>query len=151
MTPTDFAHHMQEMPAEAALIFETDSAAIAPGYHVTEWKLAQIDSIDCGARQSRWSEARLQLLDGYGTGRHMSVGRFRDILAKSIAALPQLGDSPFTVEFAPGNAGLRVFDAHPPVQTAGQVHVRLTPVSAACKPMLDAAPIAAAACCGPTA
>ena len=145
MTPKDLDTALADSPGGARLIFETSDGPIAAGYHVTEWKLAQIESIDCGARRASWTEASLQLLDGHG-GQHMTVETFRGILAKSMAALPDLADAPFSVEFAPGNAGLRIFKVSAPRQGADRVTIALQDGGAACKPALEAVGPTASCC-----
>ena len=148
MTPRDLDTALADSPDGARLIFETSEGPIGAGYHVTEWKLARVQSIDCGARRADWTEASLQLLDGYG-GQHMTVRTFRGILNKSIAALPDLADAPFSVEFAPGNAGLRIFQASPPRLDADRVTIALRDGGAICKPaQVGQATGAAASCCG---
>ena len=146
MTPREFDTALSASPVDARLIFETSEGPIGPGYHVTEWKLAHVQSIDCGARRDDWTEASLQLLDGDG-GQHMTVGTFRGILAKSMTALPDLADAPFSVEFAPGNAGLRIFQANAPRLDADRVTVTLQDGGATCKPALTAID-ATEGCCG---
>ncbi len=118
------------------LIFTTDEGDIGPGYHVTELKHLSVNSIDCGGRMSAWTEAQLQLLDG-NAGGHMSVGKFIGIAKHSAAALPELGKVPISVEFAPGNRGLRRYLIDGLHEDPTSVRVKLIEDGAACKPHLD--------------
>lgn len=148
MTPQELLDALSTLPPDAPLVFQTDAGPIRGGYHVTEWRQNQIQSIDCGARKSGWTEAILQLLDGSG-GRHMTVGRFVTILGQSIRHVDGLADSPFQVEFAPGNAGLRLYRPEAPRQGDEAVTLRLTESAALCKPAQQAlAGVVAAGCCG---
>lgn len=132
MTPLTLDQSLKGLPQDAPLVFFTDAGTIGSGYHVTEWKLAQINSIDCGGKTDAWVEASLQLLDEDG-GAFMTVAKFRGILAASIKALPALAEAPFSVEFAHGNIGKSIFDAGTPELQGEQVRVHLRPAQAECK------------------
>ncbi len=151
MTPLSLLDGLQKLPADLPLIFETGDGAIGEGYHVTEFKLSAVDSIDCGGRFASWNEAALQLLDGRG-GSHMKVGKFAGILKQSIASLKGLGESPLQVEFAHENRGMRIYDLSTPELSEGAVAVRLSEVRAHCKPALEhVSGPATGGCCGPAA
>lgn len=148
MTPLSLLDGLKKLPADLPLVFETGDGAIGAGYHVTEFKLAAVDSIDCGGRLASWTEAALQLLDGDG-GTHMKVGKFNTILAQSIASLNGLGESPLQVEFAHENRGMRIYDLSPPELGEGAVAIRLSDVRAHCKPALEhIRGTETGACCG---
>ena len=89
MTLQDFHDRLAQASPDARVVFATDEGRISAGYHVTEFKLAQIQSIDCGATPSQWTEASFQLLDGRG-GEHMTAQKFQAILTRSAAILPGL-------------------------------------------------------------
>ena len=134
MTLDSFDQALANMPQDAALIFRTDAGDILGGYHITEFKHARVDSIDCGGRTDAWTEAVMQVLDGNG-GAHMTVGKFRKVLGQSLARLPGLGNAELKVEFAPGNDGARLWHLDRPVLDEGAVIAALTEVRALCKPM----------------
>jgi len=136
MTPETLRTALDELPAEAPLLFLTDEGEITGGYHVTELKLAHVTAIDCGARRSDWAEATLQLLDGHG-GAHMTVGKFNVILAQSIRHVDGLGDAPLRVEFAHGNTDLRLLEIGAPVRRGQKVTIPLGAAHAVCKPAAD--------------
>jgi len=96
---------LAKVPADLPAVFTTDAGDIGGGYHVTELKLADVQSIDCMARQSSFREAQVQILDGHG-GKHMAAGQLHKIISQSLKAIPDLAKVPFSVEFAPGNQGL---------------------------------------------
>jgi len=127
---------LETLPAEAPLVFATEQGQIGDGYHVTEFKVAHVTGIDCGARFSNWTEASLQLLDGKGDG-HMVVGKFAAILKQSIANLSGLGGAPLQVEFAHGNVGKRIYQPGTPELRDGRIIVQLSGTRAHCKPALD--------------
>ena len=151
MTPLSLLNTLKKLPADLPLIFQTADGAIGAGYHVTEFKLAEVDSIDCGGRLASWTEAALQLLDGRGD-HHMKVGKFNGILEQSIARLDGLGESPLQVEFAHENNGMRIYDLSAPELSGGAVAIRLSDVRAHCKPALEHAFKAqTSGCCGASA
>ena len=138
MTPQDLIARLDTANAEAALIFVTEKGPIGAGYHVTEVKLASVESLDCVARRSRWTEAQIQLLDGNGQD-YMTVGKFTGILRKAITELEGLGDTQLKFEFSNGNKGLHILEPGDPVATEGTVSLPLGDINAACKPAVDAA------------
>ncbi|GAB2183839.1 DUF6428 family protein [Roseibium sp. LAB1] len=148
MTLNDLLDLLDALPTEAPLVFSTDAGPIGDGYHVTELKLVQVDSIDCGARRSNWTECVVQLLDGEGDG-HMSVGKFSAIARQSSHKINGLADHELQVEFAPRNSGLRVFQPLVPELLNGTVALFLKEARAHCKPALERVPsLGTIGCCG---
>lgn len=133
MTLDELLAATRSLPGDLPLVFATEDGPIGAGYHVTELKLANIVSIDCGARTSSWSESVLQLLDGQGRD-HMPVGKFAAILAQSLRAVDGLGTGPTFVEFGHQNAGMQIFQPTAPERGSTAVTIHLEPVRAQCKP-----------------
>ncbi|MEM7241975.1 MAG: DUF6428 family protein [Pseudomonadota bacterium] len=151
MTPQELYDALAAHPQEAALQFSTDAGPISGGYHVTEWKAAKVQSIDCGGQMDAWDEATLQLLDGHG-GAHMRVGKFNAILKQSIAQVKGLGAAPLQIEFAHQNHGKHLYAALDPVLEGGNVVIALRPDQAACKVVTRAqAQGQTTSCCRPSA
>ena len=158
MTLQEILDQLSKYPSESELVFSAEGADISGGYHLTEFKLARIASIDCGARTSTWTEASMQLLDGHG-GEFITLDKFMSIAKKSIEMVADLGSAPLNVEFAPGNEGIRIYDLQAPTFAGNRVTVNLVAKSAACKPSQEFAarfadaeiePAANSSCCGPT-
>ena len=158
MTLNDFLTTLTGFDGDAMLVFTTADGPINAGYHVTEFKLHFVTSIDCGGQQSQWTEAALQLLDGYG-GVHMPVKKFIAIGDQSVARIPDLGTAPLQVEFAAGNHGKRIYQITDVRAEEDQVIAHLGDISAFCKPMAQSKSVAAANstgsadkgdCCGNT-
>lgn len=159
MTFAKLLSSLKPLDANAALIFEVEDHVIGAGYHVTELRHSVSTGIDCGGNIEAWQEARLQLLDGPGKA-HMSVGKFTDILEKSLGKLPKLSGVPLLVEFSPGNFGLKLMALSEPSVRDGRVFLKLRESKAICKPaqrnkLLDEATNACCrvsnsvgACCG---
>ena len=84
------------------VLFRTPHREVRPGYHLTEFKLARVRSVDCGRGAHEWNEGIVELLDGGdGGGEHMRAGKMGAILADVVAELPAIGDAPLVVEFGP--------------------------------------------------
>lgn len=148
MTLEELRGELHGADGDAPLVFATGDGTIGPGYHVTEFRQADVTGIDCGGTLSTWSEAVMQVMDGHGRS-HMQVGKFLSILSKSLAQVDGLGDAPLRVEFAPGNAGLGLFAVDGVTAKADGATVTLAAEGAVCKPLMRAAAPIASACCGP--
>ena len=138
MTPQNLIARLKTLSEIAPLIFVTEDGPINAGYHVTEVKLASVQSLDCGARRSSWNEVVIQLLDGSGQD-FMTAGKFTGILKKATTKLEGLDDAALKFEFSNGNKGLRILEPGNPVATENAVSLPLGNANAVCKPMVDAA------------
>lgn len=118
---------------DARLIFETADGPIGAGYHVTEFKRLDTAAINCGGQTSAGTEAAMQLLDG-AHGDFISAGKFGRILGTTLASVSGIGDAPLSVEFAPANAGLRLYRIAAVDQRDGDVIARLDDRRAVCRP-----------------
>lgn len=147
MTLDELLAAARVLPTDLPLVFETEDGPVGAGYHVTEFKLANVISIDCGARTSSWTEAIMQLLDGQGRA-HMPIGKFSAILAQSLAKVDGLGSGPAFVEFGHRNAGMQIFEPTGPETTDTGVTLRLKPVRARCKPAQESGLSGRVAGCG---
>ncbi|MEM8590934.1 MAG: DUF6428 family protein [Pseudomonadota bacterium] len=145
MTLNDLLAALDPLDPAAPLIFATDDGAIAGGYHVTEFKFAHIESIDCGGHRHRFDEAILQLLDGRG-GARMAAGKFAAIARRSAKAVVGLGEAPLKVEFAHGNAGKVIYEIAAPEVVPTGIRVGLRGDAAACKPAVAARALAPSGC-----
>lgn len=162
MTLADLLSELKALHADSALVFEANGEPIGAGYHVTELRHSESTGIDCGGTVERWSEARLQLLDGAGDA-HMRVGKFVGILKQSLTRLPALADGSVMVEFAPKNVGLQLMELGQPIARDKSVFITLRATAAVCKPAHRAQSSGAAtsgccegttamgACCAPAA
>lgn len=146
---------LDALPEEAGteLVFGSDSGEIRPGYHLTEFRLARIEAIDCGRGRDDWTETQMQLLDGSGTdGDYMTVGKFHAIAGASIRALPGLEDGRLVVETGFGGTPLVKSRVGAVEWRGDRVHIGLTADHAQCRPAIAAAGAAGenAGCgCGP--
>ena len=124
---------LQGFDPKLPLVFVTKEGEIGAGYHVTELRYARTKGIDCGGTIADGHEARLQLLDGAGS-HPMRVGKFCEILAKSLSALPELSKAPLAVEFGHGNQDLRILSVGEAAPQQEAVVLPLGNARAICKP-----------------
>ncbi|MEM7441400.1 MAG: DUF6428 family protein [Pseudomonadota bacterium] len=135
MNLSDLAQGLAAQDPALPLIFETEDGSIKGGYHVTEFRVADVAAIDCGGNTAQRKEAYLQLLDG-GLGGHMPVGTFLKIVEQSIRHLPDLADTPLRAEFSHGNIALRLFDIGNPTAEDDAIRLPLTDQRAECGPAM---------------
>jgi hypothetical protein len=135
------------------LVFIYDGQAVKPGYHITEVKAGRFDAIDCGANPESWSELFIQLWDVDGDGPHMSVGKFAGIIRKVGERVAIDSSAKLTFEVSDGLRPMQLHMANAPRLIGGEVHVRLAPRVASCKPLdrAFAAQSKEQACCSPSA
>ena len=145
-TLAEVSSALAKVPADFPAVFTTEAGDIGGGYHVTELKLADVQSIDCMARQSSWREAQVQILDGHG-GTHMAAGQLHKIIAQSLKAVPDLADVPFSIEFSPENQGLSRYSLGAPFTANGKLSIPLESGKATCKPAADMAKGNTTNCC----
>lgn len=133
---------LETVSADAPVVFQTEAAEIRGGYHVTELRHARIDGVDCGGRRAAWREASIEILDGdLPPAYRMTARKLTSILQKSLATLPDLGDAPLHIAWAPGNTGLSRYAIRAVAETEAGVEIALTASRAVCKP-------ASTGCCG---
>ena len=132
MTLDDLAKALRSVDEDAQIVFEADGVPAGDGFHITEFKLAKINSIDCGGRLSSWDEVVFQILDGFG-GKNMTAGRLSKILSHSFGAISGLADAPARAEFAFGNQGLHLFELASFQRREGAFVIALGRSGAECK------------------
>lgn len=141
---------LRAAPADAELAFETAGDRLSAGCHVTELKLAQITSIDCGSRLASFPEATLQLLRGTGE-EGLRVGKLARILSQSLGAIDGLGAAPLRIEFPATDGSLQLSTVQDAALNGAQLVVRLAPAWSVCKPAQDGGAAAAGCCSKPAA
>jgi hypothetical protein len=133
MTLNDILQILEAVSPDAPVIFTTEQGEIGGGYHITELKLASVNSIDCGGRLSNWTEASVELLDGTGET-HMAAGKWRAILNQSVKKVAGLGDADLHIEFGLQNIALRKYKVTEPKISNSRIAFHLSDQRALCKP-----------------
>jgi Family of unknown function (DUF6428) len=137
---------------EKQLVFVYDGREVLSGYHVTEIKSGQFESLDCGATPEAWRETFIQLWDVPEEGRtHMTAGKFLAILRKVDQSLPLDPGAKLTFEVSDGASPMAIYKAGRVLTGETQIRVELAHRPSSCKPRdrwLEEQKNAAA-CCGP--
>ena len=134
MTLDDLTKSLADVPPETPVVFASPEGETTGEYHITEFRLLNIDGIDCGGRKDGWQEARLELMDGYN-GHPMTASKLASIFQRSTSGLSGLGDAPLSIEFGHENKGMSIYSPGRPMRGSAQVTIPMTPVGAVCKPM----------------
>jgi hypothetical protein len=135
------------------LVFTYGGRDMLRGYHVTEIKSGQFESLDCGAAPEAWRETFIQLWDVPEKGRtHMMVEKFLAILGKVDERLPLDPEAKLTFEVSDGASAMQLYKAEAMTTSETQVRVALTHRPSSCKPRDRwlKEKKAQSACCGPS-
>jgi|GEM_PF-228760 len=134
---------------ERPLLIEYAERTIQPGYHVTEVKAGSFVTLDCGGAPDGWNETVLQVEDLplEASGRPMTAGRFKAILAKAASTLALDMGSRMTFEVGRPDEAMRIFDVRSVRAEPTAVWISLAPRPAVCKPRHREALNAPSRCC----
>jgi hypothetical protein len=120
---------------EKQLVFVYGGREVQSGYHVTEVKSGQFESLDCGATPEGWRETFIQLWDVPEKGRaHMAAGKFLAIMRKVDEALPLDRNAKLTFEVSDGGHPMALYKAQRILTCETQIRVELAQRSSSCKP-----------------
>src|SRR5437868_12507697 len=61
MTTDEFIARLRSAPNKSLVFVNADGETIHTGYHLTEIKAANFDTVDCGGEKNRWKETIMQL------------------------------------------------------------------------------------------
>ncbi|PJZ83167.1 DUF6428 family protein [Leptospira harrisiae] len=97
---------------ELHLNFEYENnQTIFPNYHITEFKLAKIQSVDCGGNSDSWTEIILQVLEpkiGKDT-ESMTLSKVNSIIKKVTNAMEIPSNAILRVEFGNDSSAMRQY------------------------------------------
>ncbi|MCA9836513.1 MAG: hypothetical protein KC422_06355 [Trueperaceae bacterium] len=135
MTNLEFLSELHSIQDKgSSLIFGGADVLVAPGYHVTEIKSSQVQSMDCGGQGNSWTETILQLWspanprDGF-----MTVGKFLSIYNRVSSSLTLDDFAQMRVEYGePGQVAVSYLVSQIEL-TEGNVRVQLEAPGVACK------------------
>jgi hypothetical protein len=83
MKTKDFIGLLRGSPDRALLFMNAEGHLIHSGYHLTEIKAANYDTVDCGGKKNRWNETILQLwVPQEADDDYMLTGKFVSIYDK---------------------------------------------------------------------
>ena len=141
-----------------SLTFIYGGRAVAPGYHVTEIKTAQVKSLDCGANPEAWAETMIQLWDVDGVPgepeSRMTIRKFLAIMRKFDKDVGLIAASTLTFEVSDPQSPLALYGVAHLEVAEDRVTVTLEARPASCKPRdrwleQERRETEAQSCCGP--
>ncbi|PJZ43980.1 DUF6428 family protein [Leptospira brenneri] len=107
----DFKTNLDLYP-ELQLEFEYGkNQTIFPNYHITEFKLANIQSVDCGGKSDSWFDIILQVLEPKTkeNTKFMTLGKVNSILKKVSTSMLIPDDARLRIEFGNDNIAMRQY------------------------------------------
>jgi hypothetical protein len=124
-----------EPHATEPLSFTTAGQRTPAGYHVTEFKAASVQAVDCGGRAATWNEIVLQVLPPAApTGEtSMSVGKFLAIYGRVAGSIPLPADALVRVEYGANGATAVSYLVNAIEAGPDGVTVDLAPPTVTCK------------------
>ncbi|MCW7468542.1 DUF6428 family protein [Leptospira kanakyensis] len=104
-TWNDFTTKLELYPELHLEFLYSETKRIFPNYHITEFKLANIQSVDCGGKSDSWTEIILQVLEpNKETDTNpMTLSKVNSILKKVNGSMNIPNDATLRIEF--GNEG----------------------------------------------
>jgi hypothetical protein len=119
------------------VIFSLNEQLVSPGYHISEVKQAQVDSLDCGRGTAQWQEFTIQVLDGntHSKSAYMHAAKMLAILEQVINIHPPEEGSKLYFEYSPDNTGLSKSNVSSIDIIHSTIVVYLNNSPAQCKPL----------------
>jgi hypothetical protein len=120
------------------LIFRVQGDIVSPGYHLTEVKRVNYETMDCGAETHSWAETQFELwvppmasvLPGRG---HMPADKFMRIIEKVETKLPLNGEAVARIHASIEGQPAALHDIEGTRVHDGALWVDLTPDRTRCK------------------
>ncbi|MCA9955327.1 MAG: hypothetical protein KC434_11445, partial [Anaerolineales bacterium] len=137
MLVRDFMQTIQQNPNKPLRFLYDDEEMVPGGYHVTEIKNAQFDTIDCGNSLHTWREVILQvwLPDEVATdAAPMSTDKFAKIWSIVDGRIPLNQNAEIRVEYGDGERLTAVYHVDALQNTPAGLVVKMAPPRTLCKP-----------------
>src|SRR5882762_5807801 len=134
MKTNEFISTLRRSPDKALLLTNAGDGTIHRGYHLTEIKAANYDTVDCGGQKNRWNETILQLWVPEGGGDdYMTAGKFVSIYDKvgKMVAVDQ--EAEVRIEYGDENFFPTTYHVENLDETSDSLRFVLAPPSTTCK------------------
>src|SRR5438093_10841341 len=104
MKTTEFISTLSAAPGNRLIFADLDGRAVHGGYHLTELKAAQFETVDCGGQTNRWQETIVQLwVPPHADGDYMTAAKFLKIFEKVQGMIPLNLDTEVRIEYGDEN------------------------------------------------
>jgi Family of unknown function (DUF6428) len=140
---------------DTPLVFDYGQARVPAGYHVTEVKAVNYQTMDCGGKSDAWFETIVQLWNPEKNDKRefMSAKKFLSIFEKAASGVPVTSTAELKLEY--GNDTMPAINYHVGNITLeeGNLVIKLEPPTVQCKARnrsSESSLETASACCTPS-
>ncbi|TGL08560.1 hypothetical protein EHQ43_05855 [Leptospira bouyouniensis] len=111
LTWMEFKKYLELYPELQLKFIYQNNQQIYPNYHITEFKLATIESVDCGGNLDTWKEIILQVLEPNENieTESMSLKKISNIYAKVSKAISIPENAILRIEFGNSSSAMRQY------------------------------------------
>jgi Family of unknown function (DUF6428) len=154
MKTSEFISQLRAAPKNQLIFADLEGHAVHSGYHLTELKVASLQTVDCGGQTNQSEETIVQLwLPSDPDRDYMTAGKFLKIFDKVSGMIPVNRDTEIRVEYGDENFFPSTYPVRSVTHNDGVTRVLLEPPQTTCKARdrRTAALLATDSCCAPAA
>ena len=134
MKTNEFISILRAAPRNQLIFADLDGRAVHSGYHLTELKAAQFETVDCGGQTNRWQETIMQLWVPSQAGNdYMTAAKFLKIFDKVRGLIPVDLDAEIRVEYGDDNFFPSTYHVRSVTHDQTMTRVLLEPPRTTCK------------------
>ena len=137
MLVRDFIQTVKQHAGKPLRFVYEDNQVVPGGYHVTEIKNAQFDTIDCGNSLHTWREVIVQVWvpeDAEPTAMPMATDKFAKIWSIVDSRIPLNQDAEIRIEYGNSQRLTAVYHVDGLQETPDGLVVKMAPPRTLCKP-----------------
>jgi len=134
MKTNEFISLLRAAPSNQLIFADLDGRAVHSGYHLTELKAAQFETVDCGGQVNRWPETIVQLWVSSRAGNdYMTAAKFLKIFDKVRGLIPLNLNAEIRVEYGDDNFFPSTYHVRSVTDDQTTTRVLLEPPHTTCK------------------
>src|SRR5881397_3997716 len=134
MKTNEFISILRAAPSNQLIFADLDGRAVHSGYHLTELKAAQFETVDCGGQTNRWQETIVQLwVPTDADDEYMTAAKFLKIFEKVRGMIPLNLDAEIRVEYGDENFFPSTYHMRSVTRHENATHVLLEPPATTCR------------------
>jgi hypothetical protein len=137
MLVNEFIQTVQQHPAKPLRFLYDDNQIVPGGYHVTEIKNAQFETIDCGNSLHTWREVVVQVWvpdEVEPNAEPMATDKFAKIWSIVDSRISLNQEAEIRIEYGNAERVTAVYHVDELQETAGELIVKMAPPRTLCKP-----------------
>jgi hypothetical protein len=134
MKTNEFISELRDAPGNELLFVNAEGNTIHAGYHLTELKAVDSNTVDCGGQVNRWQETIVQLwVPPEADDRYMTAAKFLKIFDQVSGMIPLNMDTDIRVEYGDENFFPSTYYVRDVTHDGKSMRVLLEPPVATCK------------------